>query len=327
MRGDDSRNDLPLSGLKVLDFSKNLPGPYAGLLLSNLGAEVIKIEHTKAPDPLVHYPPYKDEKSLYYAVLNDAKKILRIDFIEEYDRLTSLIENADVLISSARNGVMHKMNLGYNNLCLNNPRLIYVDIFGYSQDNNYSTKAGHDLNFQALSGLLYKHIINQKMPAPLPYQYADIFGGSTYALEHIYLALYQRERTGRGQYLSVDMLSGIKRLGVLEYANNQVEADELTLQWFDSLSGGLCNYNVYKCADDNYMALGALEPKFWSAFCAWAGHHEWLSFPLEGREGNEVGKQLISAFFQGKTMAEWTALCSETDFCLTPVIRPWEIDL
>lgn len=313
-----------LEGITVLDFSRNLPGPYAGLQLRELGARVIKIENKKSPDPIFHYPPFIEEKSIYYAALNDGKEILHLDYAADKAEILRLASQADILLHSYRKGVMEKTGFDYMPISEINPAIIYVNIGGYSPQESHGTKAGHDLNYQALSGTLYHLIASPSQAAPTPFQYADIFGGSMQSLQAIFLALYSRARTGRGRHIEISMCDGMRPLCLLHAIQNQLPVSGYE-PWQEALTGGLCNYNVYTCADGQYIALGALEPKFWLGFCDWAGHPEWSPLPLMGQDGNVKGRQFLADFFITKTRDEWTALLENTDYCITPVLRPEEV--
>jgi len=313
-----------LEGITVLDFSRNLPGPFAGLQLHELGARVIKIENKKSPDPLSYFPPYVEEKSVYYAALNDGKEILLLDYTADNSEVLRLAGQADILLHSYRKGVMEKMGYDYAQISEINPAIIYVNISGYAYEQFFSNKAGHDLNYQAHSGTLYSLITSQSQAAPSPFLYADIFGGSMQSLQAIFLALYSRTRTGRGRYIEISICDGMRPLCLLQAIQNQLPKGGYE-PWQQALTGGLCNYNVYTCADGQYIALGALEPKFWQGFCEWAKHPEWIPLPLMGEKGNVKGKQLLSHFFITKTRDEWAVLLEGTDYCISPVLRPEEI--
>ncbi len=316
----------PLKGLKILDFTRLLPGPMATMLLADMGADVVKIEDPDSPDYIRNFPPFIENQSAYYLSLNRSKKSLAINFTSEKGKeiIFRLVKDTDVLLEQYRPGIMQKMGLDYEALKAINPKLIYVSITGYGQESPYSQKAGHDLNYLAISGLL-GITGTPKEPIIPGMQIADVAGGSYMAVNACLAALFARERTGAGQQVDVSMTDTLMPLMALQYARYQTEKNVLERGNFE-LSGSMANYNVYECADEKWMALGALEPKFWEAFCDKANMPEWKNKLLLSQTEMNVFKKDVAAFFKTKTQKEWIAWTAESDFCLTPVLTLDELE-
>lgn len=317
----------PLEGLRVLDFSRLLPGPLATRMMAEQGAEVIKIEHPTRRDPLRGYPPFVGKRNAYDLVLNAGKRHLLADPNIEggMDLLFRLIERSDVLLESFRPGVMASMGLGPQACLRRNPRLVYASLTGFGQHGKNADLAGHDLNFQALSGILHwSRDAEGRLQHPgLPL--ADIAGGSYGTVQAILAALWQRERSGAGRHLDLSMTAAVAPLASLALATHQASAmvglPDLPPQ-SGTLSGGLARYGLYACKDGKWMALAALEPKFWQRFCTAVDRKEWadrLSFSIEDQAFMRADLQIL---FRSKTQAEWTEIGRKADCCLSPVMEP-----
>lgn len=317
----------PLVGLKVLDFTRLLPGPLATMLLADMGADVLKVEDPDAPDYIRSFPPFIENQSAFYLSLNRSKRSLALKYntAEGKETIFRLAKNADMLFEQFRPGVMAAMGLGYADLKKINPKLIYVSITGYGQTGPYAQKAGHDLNYIAYSGLLGTTGEKGKSPVIPGGQIADVAGGSYMAVNAALAALYARERTGEGQHVDVAMLDCVMPLTTLQTAQYFATKENPERGAFQ-LSGGLANYNVYACADGKYIALGALEPKFWEQFCDLAGKHEWKIRILDTEEKMDELKAQVAALFQTKTQAEWLQISEGRDVCISPVLDIAELE-
>ncbi len=316
----------PLQGLTILDFTRLLPGPMATQLLAEMGAAVLKIESPDAPDYIRFFPPYAGEYSAYFNALNRGKKSLSINFSSEEGKakIYELVKTADILFEQYRPGIMNKMGFGYEQLKAINPRLIYVSITGYGQTGPMAQKAGHDINYLAISGLL--GITGDKTKPVIPgMQIADVAGGSYMAVNGCLAALYSRSVTGKGQHVDIAMTDAIMPLMALHYAQFQAEKNVLPKGMFE-LSGRQANYNVYECADGKWVALGALEPKFWDRFCDMIQQPEWKYNIMLPEEDMEKFKVEVATLFKTKTQAEWLQLSANEDICLTPVLDLSEIE-
>lgn len=305
----------PLTGIRVVDFTRLLPGPLSTMFMAEMGAEVIKVEDKHSPDYIRTFPPFINGVSAYYLALNAGKYSVSVDFRAEKQRLIDLIKTADVLVEQYRPGVMHDMGLGYDTLKEINPRLIYISITGYGQSNANDRLAGHDLNYLAAAGILGLNKDRSGKPVMPGFQLADVGGGSYMALTACTAALYEREKTGKGKFIDVPMANAIVPLLALPLASQQAQGQTIT-----ELSGGIANYNVYPCSDGKYVALGALEPKFWVGFCKVINKPEW-----EGRiaEQDPIKIQQLKAdledVFIQKSAQEWEQLGNAADVCITAV--------
>ncbi|GIV35211.1 MAG: CoA transferase [Chitinophagales bacterium] len=316
----------PLKGLKIVDFTRLLPGPLATMLMADLGAEVIKIEDPDAPDYIRSFPPFIGNDSAYYISLNRGKRSVAVNYsVEEGKEIVRrLIREADVVIEQFRPGVMDALGLGYAACAQQHPRLIYVSLTGYGQTGPYAACAGHDLNYIGYSGLL-ETTGTKEAPVIPGGQIADVAAGSYMTVNAVLAALYARERTGKGQHLDVSMLDCVIPMMALQIASYYGSRKEPSRGDF-SLSGAIANYNVYRCADGRFVALGALEPKFWENFCDLVGKPEWKTRMLNSGADMHALKEEVAALFLSKTRDQWIQLCEGKDVCLTPVLSIAELE-
>ncbi len=315
---------LPLAGLRVLDLSRLLPGGFCSLLLADFGADVIKVEDTAQGDYVRWAPPYYEgadasARSAPFMALNRGKRSIRLDLKSERgkDVLLTLAREADVLLESFRPGVLDRLGVGYEDLRAHNPRLIYCAITGYGQTGPLRGRSGHDLNYLALNGMLALSGDADGPPAQAAGQIADLGGGALAALVGMLVALREREASGEGQLVDCSMFDG--SLAWLALVAAQAFATGTAPQRGElPLGGGLTCYRPYRCAD-GYVALGALEPKFWSAFCRGVGREDLLerAFDPPGSEAHRA----VGEIFASRTREEWRAFASEHDCCLEPVLE------
>jgi crotonobetainyl-CoA:carnitine CoA-transferase CaiB-like acyl-CoA transferase len=312
----------PLEGIKILDLTRLLPGPYGTMLLGDLGAEVIKIEEPERGDYARWNPPQINGVGSRHLLLNRNKKsfTLNLKAPEGKAVLRRMVEQgADVLIEQFRPGVMDRLGVGYRDLEKVNPRIIYCSLTGYGQDGPYRDLAGHDLNYIGIAGVL--GLTGQKGGSPVipGIQIADLIGGGLYAVIGILSALMARQKTGRGQYVDISMLDGVVSLlpdsAALYFAEGKApRAGERRL------GGGLPQYQVYQTQDGKYLAVGALEEKFWANLCRLLGKPEWAEeIPKESEPRcGEIHKDL-ARIFRTKTQKEWLDLLFHEDACVTAV--------
>ncbi len=312
----------PLQGLRVLDLSRLLPAPLAGMLLADMGADVIKVERPSEPDYVRHYPPFIDGQSAYYHALNRSKRSLALDTksAEGLELFFQLIERSDIVLESFRPGVLDKLGMGYTTARQRNPRIIYASVTGYGQSGPYAQRAGHDLNYMGYAGLLSLTADSQGRPMQPGLQIADIAGGSYAVLSGILAALWHRERTGEGQHVDVAMTEAVRLLSVLPSAEWEATG-QLPVPGKGPLTGGLATYGLYQCRDAGWMALGALEPKFWTRFCQAAGVPEWGVRMLPDPETQQALRLDLEQLFAGRDRSEWVQLGAESDCCLSPVLN------
>ncbi|MCU4180213.1 CaiB/BaiF CoA transferase family protein [Bosea sp. BH3] len=311
---------LPLDDLLVLDFSTLLPGPLASLFLAEAGARIVKFERPGGED-MRGFPPRFGETSAPFAVLNRGKESVELDLkaSDALARLKPLIEKADILIEQFRPGVMERLGFGYEALKALNPRLIYCSISGYGQHGPRAQEAGHDINYQALGGLLGQSL-KRDGAAPLPPPLvADIAGGTMPAVINILLALRQRERSGQGCHLDIAMADAMPTFAWYGLAQGQA-----TGSFPDGgeglLTGASPRYGLYATADGWFLAVGALEPKFWQGFCAGIDLEERLRDDRRDPEATRAG---IARIIAGESAEHWRTVIEPLDCCCT-VVRTLE---
>jgi crotonobetainyl-CoA:carnitine CoA-transferase CaiB-like acyl-CoA transferase len=312
-------NELPLAGVRVLDLSRLLPGPYATLVLADLGADVVKLEDPRGGDYVRWMPPLAGEQSGFFHALNRNKRSLALDLRrpEGAGALLRLARRFDVLVESFRPGVMDRLGVGWEALSRENPGLVLCSISGYGQTGPYRDRAGHDIDYVALAGVL---AVNGPPEAPLPLgvQVADVAGGSWPAVAGILAALLRRGATGRGAHVDVAMAEGALSMLALQQAAAEARGSPLR-RGREMLNGGGAYYGVYRTRDGRFVALGALEPKFFQAFCAAVGRPE-----LAERQYEDDGRgprAEVEAIFAARTRDEWAAFAGEHDVCVMPVLE------
>jgi len=310
-----------LSGLKVLDLTRLLPGPFCSMLIADLGADVIKVEDPQMGDYIRWWPPKIGGNSGFHVVLNRNKRSLTLNLKSpEAKRIFErLAADADVVLEGFRPGVMAKLGLDFKSLQSLNPRLVYCAISGYGADGVFAHKAGHDVNYLALNGVL--SYSGKDSPTMAGVQIADVGGGGLLAAFAIVAALFARERNGRGQFVDISMTDGAFAWNCLRWgkfiADGKVPAPA-----DDVLNHGLACYNVYRTRDGRHMSLGALEPQFWKSFCQRAGRPQWDT-PMYFEPGAHQ-KELIesvSEFFLQKSLAQWVEHFKGADCCCEPVLN------
>jgi alpha-methylacyl-CoA racemase len=313
---------LPLMGVRILDLSRLLPGPFATLVLGDMGAAVDKVEDTGAGDYLRHMPPQVNGQSCVYSTLNRNKRSIAIDLksAEGREVLLRMLPHYDVLLESFRPGVLARLGLGHETLRAVHPKLIVCAITGYGQTGPLRDRAGHDLNYAALSGTLGLQGPADAPPQVSGTQVADI-GAALFAAIAILGALRNRDQHGIGATLDIALTDSIMPFGTATLAG--AFAEPAVRRGDETLTGGLAIYNVYTTQDGRHMALGALEPKFWHAFAASIGIDPDPLALVAGPHQVQLKAQL-SAIFMQRTQAEWVALAGAGDFCLDPVLTPNE---
>ena len=311
---------MPLTGLRVLDLSRLLPGPYSTLLLADLGADVIKVEDPQGGDYIRWTPPMHGEYSSMYWGLNRNKRSIRINLKHEAgrDALLRLAEGADVVVESFRPGVMDRLGIGWETLHARNPALVLCSISGYGQTGPYVDRAGHDINYIALAGVLGFTGGRDGSVAMPGVQIGDIGGGGMSAAIAILAALRHRDRTGRGQHCDVSMLDGaVSWLSI--HAGRFFSEGVSPRPGTSHLNGRHPCYNLYRCRD-GILSVGALEPKFWTELTTALGlpHLADRGF-AEGAERDAVIAE-IEAVLMTRTRAQWAEALAGRDVCTEPVL-------
>lgn len=321
--------NAPLAHLKILDFSTLLPGPYATMMLADLGADVVKIEAPDRPEMTRLLPPFiEDGISAWHAYLNRNKRSLGLDLKAPgaVDVVMRLVGEGgyDIVVEQSRPGVMARLGVGYEALKAVCPHIIYCSLTGYGQDGPYRDRAGHDVNYLALAGMLAhygrKH---QPAPPPLPTQVADIGGGSLHLVIGLLTAVIQRTHTGKGTHLDIAMHDGALAWNGLAAANVLAGGDAPQPENMP-LNGGTF-YDLYETKDGRFLSVGALEPKFWTQFCQTIGRADLIAPGLNWDPANQQAvKAEISAIIQQKNLAEWQAIFADVDACVEPVLTTSE---
>lgn len=310
---------LPLQGVRVLDLSRLLPGPYATLVLADLGADVVKVEDPAGGDYLRWMPPMAGAQSGWFHALNRNKRSIALDLRrpEGAAALLRLARRFDVVVESFRPGVMARLGIGYEALSRENPGLVLCSISGYGQDGPYRDRAGHDLDYVALAGVLAVNGPPDR-PVPLGVQVADVAGGSWPAVTGILAALLGRAATGRGAWIDVAMAEGALAMLALQQGAADAEGRALR-RGAEQLNGGSACYSVYRTRDGRFVALGALEPKFFRAFCDAVGRPELAELQFDG-DGRGPRAE-VEAIFAARTWAEWEDFAARHDVCVMPVLE------
>ena len=324
MKGLAKDREQPLDGLKVLDFTRLLPGPVCTMLLGDYGAEVIKVEDVNAGDLSRFVGPFIEGSGSFFRQLNRNKKSVALNLKTPEGKAIALkiAADCDVVVEGFRPGVMDRLGLGYDDLIKINPALVYAAITGYGQSGPYRGRAGHDLNFCALSGLLDLSAEENGAPVMPAVQLGDMLGGTMMAFSGILLALYSRERSGKGSFVDVSMTRGL--LPLLAYAATGLLGDRgLPRRGAAEMSGGSAYFNIYETADGKYMSLCAVEPVFWGAFCQTAGREDWINLQHE-KEAQEGLIAEIRAMFKRKSRGEWEEIFSGVEACCEPVLNLFE---
>ncbi|WP_207000994.1 CaiB/BaiF CoA transferase family protein [Trinickia mobilis] len=331
----------PLQGLRVVDLTRLLPGPVATLRLAELGADVLKIEEPGAGDYARAIMQSTADKaagqpSTFYKIVNRGKRETRLDLKSETGLtvLCALVREADVLVESFRPGVMKRLGLGYETLCALNPKLVYCAITGYGYESPFSQRPGHDLNYLAYAGVLDQIKTRDGTPAIPNIQIADLLGGALSAVTQILAALWKVARGGDGAFIDVSMTHSV-------HANNIVARTALAEASKDTgdpatpqagaglLNGGVPCYNLYRTADDRWLAVGALELKFWERLCRalnrndWASRHWSLGQAIGGPDAAALTQELADIIVE-HPLDDWVALLEPLDCCVSPVLSAAE---
>ncbi len=311
-----------LSGIRILDLSRLLPGAYASQMLADFGADVIKVEEPGSGDYGRFMPPQgPGGMSLYFTAINRNKRSITINLKAEQGReiFLRMVRHADVVLESFRPGVMERLGLGYEQLKELHPGIIYCAISGYGQDGPYRLRAGHDLNYAGYAGLLHYNRGPHGEPAMPATQLGDLAGGSYMAVIGILAAVIGRAQTGEGRKIDVSMTEGVMSLLPL-VASAYLNTGKAPRPGYSTLDGGLPCYNIYETKDGKHVTLAALEPKFWHTFCTHIGHLELLPFHAPVGPGErEQAMDTLRAVFKTKTRDEWVAELGDIDACVGPV--------
>ena len=321
----DKREEGALEGLKILDFSTLLPGPFATTMLADLGAEVLKISGPGKPDIVLDYPPFIEGTtvSANQAWLGRNKKTMLLNLKKPgaVEVVKKLIMEYDIVMEQFRPGVMEKLGLGYEALAEINPRLIYCSLTGYGQTGSLSHRAGHDINYLARSGNMAQAGRAETGPVLTNMQVADVAVGSMNSVIGILAAVQYRNRTGKGQRVDIAMLDGLIPFNGMD-GTAFLAAGKVPKREGERLNGG-CIYDFYETKDGQYLSVGALEPKFWAEFCHCIGREDLIEGSVWPEDVKAV-KEVIRGILKEKTRDEWMAVFDGRDVCVEPVLSVQE---
>lgn len=320
---------LPLAGVKVLDLSRLLPGPYATLVLADLGATVDKVEDPNGGDYTRHMPPMKGDTSALFLGLNRNKRSLVLDLksSEGVATLKALVKHYDVVVESFRPGVLERLGCSYDALAQENPKLVFCSLSGFGQTGPAKLKAGHDLTYIARSGVLgYGGVAGGPVAMP-GVQIADL-GGALFAAVGILAALHERSQTGKGRVVDVALSDSSMAFLHMHLASRMLmgaEAGPLE-RGKEALNGGYACYGLYRTQDDRWLAVGALEPKFFGGVCQVLGRPELLEEAYDTlRGGSQRVRIELEKIFATRPLSAWVELFGQHDLCVEPVLEGDEV--
>jgi crotonobetainyl-CoA:carnitine CoA-transferase CaiB-like acyl-CoA transferase len=329
----NASSQAPLAGLRILDLTRLLPGPAATMHLADFGADVIKIEDTDAGDYLRGFPPQLADAdgarvNAIFEAVNRGKRSIRIDLKSEAGRSVffKLLDSADALIEGFRPGVMARLGLGWDVLHARKPSLVVCSLSGYGQSGPLAQVAGHDINYLATSGVLDQIRAQGRCAIP-NLQIGDLLGGALSALAMLLVALLAAQRSGVGRYVDVAMTDGL--LAHHFFAHAEHDAGSTPAAEGSLLTGGAPCYRVYETADGAELAVGALEPKFWDAFCDAIDLPElkpnhWSRGERPGSEAAGRTAQRVAARLRERPLPHWLSIFARVDACVAPVLKPAE---
>lgn len=308
-----------LDGVKIIDLSTLLPGPFCTQMLGDLGADVIKVEAPPAGDGVRLLPPHGKAEAGQFMAVNRNKRSIKLDLHKDEGKeiFLKLIAGADVVVEQFRPGVMDRLGLGYEKLKQYNLGLIMCSISGYGQDGPLYDKAGHDINYLSATGILDLIGNYQENPAIPAIQTADL-GGALWAAFSIMAALFAREKTGQGQYIDVSMTDTVFTFMTMIMGSYFVD-HKLQHRGQEFHNGGRAWYSVYKTKDDRFISLGMLENKFWKSFCNAIGRPDYIPNQNGPWEVQEKMRQELSELFLTKSADEWMEILEPLNACITKV--------
>lgn len=316
----------PLDGIRVLDLTRLLPGPAATQYMADMGADVIKIEDIRSGDYARFGPPSNQRNASLFHLLNRNKRSMRLNLAKPEGRevLHQLVKTADVVVESFRPGVAARLGFDFDTLKNIRPGIVVASISGFGQTGPYANRATHDVNAVAYAGVL-DQIGSTERPTIPNFQIADIPGAALHTVVGVTAALFERERmmhSGQayaGKALDIAMLDCALAMNIVSFATLQgmhVQPEREA----DTLSGGLPCYSIYATKDHRFVALGALEGKFWAAFCEAIGEPEFAKQHLvQGAQADGV-RSMLQRVFAERTLLEWDAFAAEHDVCVAPIL-------
>ena len=311
----------PLDGIKILDFTCLLPGPYGTMMLADMGADIIKVENFNNPDLMRITPPVIDNRSVVYANIDRGKKSLALNLKKDESKeiIYRLIEEYDIVVEQFRPGVMERLCLGYDRLKKINSSIIYCSLTGYGQTGSYASKAGHDINYLALPGIESFSGRKDSGPALSGIQIADIAAGSKNLVIAVLAASHKRHASGEGDYIDISITDSAFALSIFHTAG-YLSDGRIPEAESEMLNGGTA-YDFYRTSDGRYISVGPIEPKFFKNFCEAAGLTELLELKFFVKEDMDRAKTKIAERISSKTMNEWRQIFKNIDACVEPVFN------
>ena len=310
-----------LNHLNILDFSGLLPGPFATMMLADLGANVLRVESPTRGDILREFPPLDGDYSAVHGHLHRSKKSIALDLKnpESVDLVKKLVHEFDIVLEQFRPGVMDKFGLGYHELKEINPGVIYCSITGYGQTGPYRDRPGHDNNYLSITGLNHYSRRKNERPVPMGTQIADLAGGSLHSVIGILTAVIHRERTGEGQWIDISMTDCSFSLNAVHGSGYLV--GDVKPEPESTLLNGAAFYDYYETKDGRYFSVGSVEPQFRKLLCETIGldHLLEISMSDDVKDIHEF-KEAIRDAFLSKTFSEWQTIFSEIQACVEPVL-------
>lgn len=314
-----------LEGIKIIDFTRLLPGPLGTHLLAQMGAEVIKIESPKRMDYARASSPQIDGASILFHQLNHNKTMKMIDYNGEAGKaeLLALIKNADALIEQFRPGAMDAWGFGHEAIKKINPKIVYVSVTGYGQDNDFSQEAGHDFNYLAYAGVMSLMKDEKGKPMVSDTQFSDIVG-SYMTVMALQAALLKQARTGEGSFVDVSIADSVNPFLAVPYA---LHKGGLDYRQFNVINGKTTsNYAAYQCADGKWISVAALELKFWNNLAEIVGKPEWKRKNPMAVMNMQFPKHEVETLFKTKNLDEWIVLFKGQDVCVAPILEIEELE-
>ena len=315
----------PLDGIKILDCTRLLPYQYCTLFLGDLGAQVLKIEEPTEGD----YGRWGDGERTYestaFVMANRNKKSMKLNLKHEKGKeiFKRLAASHDVIIESFRPGVMGRLGLGYEEIRKVTPDIIYCSATGYGQTGPYRDRPGHDINYLGISGILAVTGEHTGRPVIPGIPLGDMAGGGIFTALAVLAALLGKARTGKGQYIDIGQTDVLTSMNLFNLAEALSRRKGRAVRPYNLRGGSLC-YNTYRTQDGKYVAIGALEKKFWVNFCEALGREDWIPYHLAPYRDGDEATESLKALFASKTRKEWANFFEKVDTCLTPVLKPEE---
>jgi alpha-methylacyl-CoA racemase len=302
----------PLNGFTVIELSGIGPGPMGGMVLADMGAELIRIDRPGAPDPRQTESVSGRGKKSVVLNLKDPRGV---------ETLLRMVENADVLIDPYRPGVCEKLGIGPEVCLERNPKLVFARMTGWGQEGPLAQAAGHDINYIAITGALYAVGRAGEKPVPPLNLVGDMGGGGMLLVTGILAALLEVSSSGRGQVVDAAMVDGAAQLMWMFYGLQKMGAWDAGRRGVNLLDGGAHFYNTYECADGEYVAVGSIEPQFYALLVEQAGLPEELFGDQNDMSRWPAMTAALAEVFKGRTRAQWCELMEGTDVCFAPVLN------